>query len=74
MTRLRPVRRAIQSEKAARPARKQGGGPAVVPEQKTQAGPAGLQNPYGRYYGLPRSFEQLVQAQRAAAGGEKTPG
>lgn len=80
MIRLRPVRRAAQPKTAARPARKQEGGPAAVPEQKTQAdlagtnGPAGLQNPYDRYYSTPRSFEQLVRAQRAAAGDAKTPG
>lgn len=26
--------------------------------------PAGLQNPYGRYYTAPRSFEQLVERHR----------
>lgn len=68
MTRLRPVRRAAPAEPAACSAREENvPGPALASVPKTQPGQAGLQNPYGRYYGAPRSLEQLVQAWREAA-------
>ena len=38
------------------------------PDCGIQPGPAGLQNPYGRYFSAPRSFEQLARARRGKGG------
>lgn len=40
----------------------------LPPNAERQPGPAGLQNPYGRYFSAPRSFEQLVRARRGKGG------
>ncbi len=35
------------------------------PSQGLSPTPAGLENPYARYYTQPRSFERLIQQRRA---------